>query len=207
MAKLLLALMVARPAGATLYQVAFNDGRGNSGAGEISVQCGNSCAYAASGTLTVLSGQAAGCWSLYTGGGSSAYPGYMTSPAGAYWYNNAVYLCNNNPEYAGSGSLLDLYGLLFVQSNGNELNLWGNADGSYTLGGNIGGWQNFNVIISFASSSASGQMSGVNITPVPEPLPIIAASLLAFPVGVSVLQSWRLRRRSRAAQALTARAI
>jgi hypothetical protein len=65
--------------------------------------------------------------------------------------------------YPTASPLLDEYGLLFTQNNGNELNLWGNADGTYTLGGNIGGWQNFNVIISFG---------GTTITPVPEPVKV-----------------------------------
>jgi len=44
-----------------------------------------------------------------------------------------------NPQYPDTNPLLDVYGLLFTDSNQNELNLWGNADGSYTLGSNIGG--------------------------------------------------------------------
>ena len=95
-----------------------------------SASCGS---YAASGYLIVTAGQAVGDWTLYTAGGTTSYPGYLTSPAGAYWYNNAVYPSGNNPQYPVNNPLLDNFGLLFTQNNGNELNLWGNADGSYTL--------------------------------------------------------------------------
>src|SRR5271169_6288979 len=57
--------------------------------------------------------------------------------------------------------LLEVDALLFTENNGNELNFWGNADGSYTLGGNFERWQNFDVTIGFG---------GTIITPIPEPV-------------------------------------
>ena len=83
--------------------------------------------YAASGNLTISSGAAAGNWSIYSAGGTTPYPGHLTSPAGAYWYNNAFYPNGVNPQYPSINMPLDNYGLLFTQGS-NELNLWGNAD-------------------------------------------------------------------------------
>jgi len=117
---------------------------------------------------------------LYTDCGTIPYPGYIYSPSGAYIYNNAVYLTGHNPQYPDTNPLLDYYELLFTQKSGNELNLWGNADGSYTLGGSINGWQNFNVTISF---------DGTSITPVPEASTTIACALLLVPIAIKVLQS------------------
>jgi hypothetical protein len=177
-----LAFGVSNLASAGLYQITFDDGHGDSGYGQIDVEAANNNCYASSGYLNVTAGGAAGDWILYTAGGCTPYPGSMVSPAGAYLYNNAVYPTAKNPQYPNSSVLLDDYGLLFTQSNGNELNLWGNPDGSYTLGGNVGGWQNFNVQISFGESSSSGGTSSLSIVPVPEPitlaLPIFGGLLL-----------------------------
>ena len=156
---------------ASLYELTFNDGQGNSGSGQFDVEQTNNNYYASSGYLTVNSGGAAGNWTLYTAGAYTTYPGYLTSPSGAYIYNNAVYP-NGNPQYPTGNPLLDFYGLLFTQTNGNELNLWGNADGTYTLGGNINGWQNFNVVITFG---------GTIITPVGPSLIATNVTLSRYP--------------------------
>jgi hypothetical protein len=169
----------ANSAVAGIYEITFNDGQGDVGAGQIDVESGNNCNYACSGYLNVTSGGAAGNWSLYTAGGACAYPGYMYSPSGGYIYNNAVYVGGGNPQYPATNPLLDYYGLLFTQSNGNELNLWGNADGSYTLGGNVNGWQNFNVQISFQNTT---------ITPVPEAATWLALAFLLVPISASVIR-------------------
>lgn len=167
-------------AGAGLYDITFNDGNGNAGSGQVDVECANNNFYACSGYLNITSGGATGDWTLYAAGGTTPYPGYILSPAGAYDYNNAVYPTGDNPEYPNTKCLLDLYGLLFTQSNGNELNLWGNSDGSYTLGGDVGGWQNFNIDISF---------EGTTITPVPEPSTLIVCGFLLIPIGTSAFRS------------------
>jgi hypothetical protein len=172
-----LALGITTQAGAGLYYIAFNDGNGNVGSGQIDVELAINNYYAASGSLTVTAGQAIGNWNLYAAGGYTSYPSRLTSPSGAYWYNNAVYP-TGNPQYPTANPLLDDYGLLFTQNNGNELNLWGNADGTYTLGGNINGWQDFNVTISFG---------GTTITPVPEKVNCALACLgLIFVSGKAV---------------------
>jgi hypothetical protein len=183
-----LALGVTTQAGAGLYYITFNDGIGDVGSGQIDVELANNYYYAASGYLMVTAGQAIGNWNLYTAGGHTAYPNYLTSPAGAYWYNNAVYP-TGNPQYPAANPLLDEYGLLFSQNNGNELNLWGNADGTYTLAGNINGWQNFNVTISFG---------GTTIEPVPEPINYALAGFgLIFACG-SAVHLYVSQRRSKA---------
>jgi hypothetical protein len=184
-----LLLGVANQAGASLYLLTFNDGHGDAGSGQIDVQCANNMSTACSGYLQVTTGGATGLWTLYCAGGMCAYPGYIYSPSGAYIYNNAVYLGGSNPQYPTAHPLLDDYGLLFTQSNGNELNLWGNADGTYTLGGNVNGWQNFNVQISFEDTT---------IAPIPEASTWIACAFLLVPIGASAFRSWRRQDRSQA---------
>jgi len=174
-------------AGAALYDITFNDGNGNIGAGQVDVQsAGNNNFYAYSGYLNVTAGGASGVWNLYTAGGTTPYPGYLYSPSGGYIYNNAVYPTGQNPQYPGITSLLDVYGLLFTQGNGNELNLWGNANGTYNLGGNVGGFQNFNVNIGFG-----GTANNPIIVPVPEPSPI---ALTALGGGLAAMGAFRRRR-------------
>jgi hypothetical protein len=183
-----LALSLATQADAGLYDITFDDGNGNIGSGQIDVEsAGNSLYYAASGYLDLTSGGASGNWDLYTAGGSASYPGYIYSPSGAYIYNNAVYSTGQNPEYPATNPLLDDYGLLFTQSNGDELNLWGNADGTYTLGGNIAGYQNFNVNIGFGGTPGTPL-----ITPVPEPATITLAT--TFLLVLTGLGTWRGKR-------------
>src|ERR1700690_3630341 len=134
-----LVLGITTRAGAVLFNITFNDGNGNVGSGQIDVELANSIYYAASGSLTVTAGQAIGNWNLYTAGGYNSFPSYLTSPAGQFIYNNAVYPTGYNPQYPIANPLLDDYGLFFTQNNGNELNLWGNENGTYNLGGYIGG--------------------------------------------------------------------
>ncbi len=161
-------------ADAALYDITFDDGNGNVGSGQVDVQsAGINNFYAASGYLQMTAGGASGTWNLYTAGGTTTYPGYILSPGGGYIYNNAVYPTGQNPQYPSTSSLLDVYGLLFRQSSGNnELNLWGNADGTYTLGGSVGGFQNFNVNIGFG-----GTAGNPIITQAPEPTAIALATL------------------------------
>lgn len=189
-----LALGAGSPADAALYQLNFNDSLGDTGLGQIDVVgtlVGTNYNYVAvSGYLDVTGGGAAGNWALYTAAGATTYPGYFTSPAGAYVYNNAVYPDGNNPEYPNVSSLLDNYGLLFTQGNGNELNLWGNPDGSYTLGGNVGGWQNFNVAISIGNTAGPGDAPPLIISPAPEP-----AALALFLIGGVALLAGAGRKR------------
>jgi hypothetical protein len=188
-----LVLGIAPQAGAGLFNISFNDGSGDIGSGQIDVALdnNNNNYYAASGSLTVTgTGTAAGNWTLYTAGRYVSYPTYLTSPANAYLYNNAVYPTGYNPQYPTAKAHLDVYGLLFTQSNGNELNLWGNADDTYTLGGNIGGWQNFKVTISFGETT---------IAPVPEPINCALAVFgLIFACG-SAVHFYASERRSCAA--------
>jgi len=162
-----LVLGLTHQASATYFDITLNLGGGNIGTGQFQVQTNlNNTFYASSGFLNISGGAAAGTWTLYTTGGSTTFPGFLTSPGGGYWYNNAVYVDGLNPQYPGTNPLLDNYGLLFVQNNGNELNLWGNANGSYTLGGSINGFQNFNAILGIGGGSGS---PGISINQIPEP--------------------------------------
>lgn len=163
-----LILGINHQASAQYFDINFDLGAGNIGTGQFQVQVNiDDTYYASSGTLDISGGAAAGLWTLYAAGGSTTFPDYLTSPGGGYWYNNAVYVDDVNPQFPSTDPLLDNYGLLFVQNNGNELNLWANADGSYTLGGSVGGFQNFNVVL--AIGGGGGGSPGISISQVPEP--------------------------------------
>jgi hypothetical protein len=182
-----LAWCLTTRAGAGLYDLTFDDGNGNVGSGQVDVQsAGNNIFYASSGYLQMTAGGATGNWNLYSAGGTTPFPGYLYSPSGGYIYNNSVYPTGQNPQYPGVNSLLDIYGLLFTGVNGNELNLWGNADGTYTLGGNVGGFQNFFVNIGFG-----GTAGNPIITPVPEPNTIALAALIGVLATLGVFRSRR----------------
>lgn len=171
---ILLALEIALQADAAPFDITFDLGQGDTGSGQIDILPDlNGNFFAASGYLNIGSGAAAGNWSLYSAGGATTYPGYLTSPTGAYWYNNAFYPDGANPQYPGVNTPLDNYGLLFTQGS-NELNLWGNADGSFTLHGSINGFQNFNTQIFPAGGPGTPVIS---FTPAPEPA---ASALVAF---------------------------
>ena len=182
-----LALGLTTQAGASLYDITFNDGNGDSGSGQIDVESVNNNYYAASGYLNVTADGASGEWTLYVAGGTATYPGYMTSPSGVFIYNNAVYPAGQNPQYPDTNPLLDDFGLLFTQNNGNEINIWGNADGSYNLGGSVGGQLSFNVNIGLGGGASNNSM----IAPVPEPSTFVAAAFLLVPIGASVVRSTR----------------
>ena len=152
------------------FDITFTDGGANVGSGQILIADG----LAVGGYFNVTAGIASGTsWILYTAGGAAAYPTFFQSPDAEFNYNNAVYLAGN-PQYPATNPFLDNYGLLFVSSslNTDELNLFGNPDGSYTfdafLGGNLG---------TVVGSST--------ITPAPEPSSM-AIALLLVPVAVFV---------------------
>jgi hypothetical protein len=151
-----------------LYDITFSDiGANNVGSGQIDVEGG----FAVSGYFDVTAGIAAGHFSLYTAGGNIAYPGQLTSPAGAFLYNNAIYLISN-PEYPATNPFVDNAGLLFTDVSGNEINLWGNSDGTYTFYGDIN------------NNRYDPQVVGVStIAPAPEPSSLAIIALMLIPAG------------------------
>jgi hypothetical protein len=171
-------------ASATLYDFSYTDLGGNSGGGTLDVNVNND--VATSGILTVFSGMAQGQWDLITG----ATGGALYSPAGAFIYDNVVYL-RQNP-------VLDGYGLLFLNhfNPGQELNIWGNSTDNYSFyGANIAGWYN----PSYTGPATVG-LTGVSfvtdrtVSAVPESGTMVAAALLILPFGVSALRVLRNRR-------------
>jgi hypothetical protein len=157
-----------------LYDITFSDGGSNVGAGQIDVEGG----FAVSVYFDVTAGIAAGTFSLYTAAGNIAYPGQLTSPAGAFFYDNAVYLASN-PQYPTTNPFVDNNGLLFTDGSGNEINLWGNADGTYTFYGDIN------------NNKYDPQAVGVStIAPAPEPASLAIIALTLVPVGC-FFRHWR----------------
>jgi hypothetical protein len=86
---------------------------------------------ATAGNLTVTGGDDIGTYPLYPGdmgmypsGPGSGNSFYLTSPMGAFYYNNLFYTPSTNPQ-------IDLDGLLFT-TPGLEINIWGNSPGNYS---------------------------------------------------------------------------
>jgi hypothetical protein len=155
-----------------LYDITFTDGGVNVGAGQIDVESG----LAVSGYFDVTAGIAAGSFSLYTAGGNIAYPGQLTSPAEAFLYDNAIYL-TTNPQYPTTNPFLDMAGLLFTDVSGNEINLWGNSDGTYTFYGDIN-HNRYDPQVVGESTIAPA------VAPAPEPSSIAIIALMLVPAGV-----------------------
>lgn len=154
-----------------LYDITFSDGSANVGFGQIDVENG----FAVSGFFNVTSGLATGNWDLFTAGGNVAYPSTLTSPAGAFFYDNAVYL-GSNPQYPSTSLFLDNSGLLFTDVSGNELNLWANADSTYSFYGVINNVRYDPDVIGAST-----------IAPAPEPSSF-AIALLLIPIGAFFYQ-------------------
>ena len=157
-----------------LYDINFTDGGANVGFGQIDVEGG----FAVSGYFDVTAGLAAGNYLLYTAGGNATYPGTISSPSGKFIYDNAVYL-TLNPQYPTTNPYVDNGGLLFTDINNNEVNLWGNADGTYT----------FDAVISGNYLDPSGIVGVSNITPTPEPSSLALIGLMLIPAGVFFRQN------------------
>ena len=150
-----------------LYDITFSDGGANVGYGQIDVIGG----YAVSGYFNVTAGLALGSYSLYTAGGTGTYLSPLTSPAGTFFYDNAVYL-SSNPQYPVNNPFLDNNGFLFRDVNNNEVNLWAPADdGTYS----------FDAYINGAYIDPNGFVGASNITPAPEPsgLSILTVTLIS----------------------------
>jgi len=115
-----LVTMLTTRAGATLMTIGFDDGGNNVGAGVIDVEGG----YAVYGDFVVCSGLATGEWTLT--GGTPAGVGSGVSPNGYFNYDNMV-LLGSDPYLTASG------GLLFTNAQGDQLNIWADAPGTYCM--------------------------------------------------------------------------
>ena len=153
-----------------LYNITFTDaGANNVGFGQIDVESG----FAVSGYFDVTAGLAAGNYFLYTAGGTATYPATLPSPSGKFIYDNAVYL-TSNPQFPTTNPYVDSGGLLFTDVSNNEVNLWGNADGTYT----------FDAVIANAYLDPSGIVGVSSITPTPEPSTLALIGLMLVPAGL-----------------------
>jgi hypothetical protein len=117
---LLLALNVTSKAGATLMSISFDDGGNNVGSGVVDVEDG----YAISGDFLVTAGLASGDWTLT--GGTPSSVGSGVSPNGYFNYDNMVFL-DSDPYLTTSG------GLLFTNELGEQLNIWADSPGVYSM--------------------------------------------------------------------------
>ena len=177
------ALIMAVQARATLYDISFTDSTAaNVAAGIIDVNVVNGLAE--SGTMTVVSGAAAGSYNLIPTPGLAV--GVFTSPLGAFNYDNQIQGIPPGPQTA---PFLDTFGLAFSGIGaqlGTEVNLWGTSAGidGYTFYGyTAGGGYNPTVVGGAA----------ISLAPVPEPTTMIAGALLLLPFGASTLRMLRRR--------------
>ena len=76
---------------------------------------------ATAGSLTVDGIYDIGTYPFYPGG-----PGIVTSPSGQFMYDNLLF-----PAYPSTNPSIDLDGLLFRNSSGFEVNIWGNGPNAY----------------------------------------------------------------------------
>jgi hypothetical protein len=109
-----------------MYSFVYTDLNGDSAWGRLTVD-GNG--NATGGFIDVTEGLAAGNYNLLAATAFVSSPGptnYVTSPDGAFYYDDVVYATNQIPNTPS----LDMYGLLFVGTGANnlptEINLWGN---------------------------------------------------------------------------------
>ena len=115
-----LVISVTTQAGATLMAISFDDDGNNAGSGTIDVEGG----YAVSGSFMVTAGLATGYWTLT--GGTPSTAGSGTSPNGYFNYDNMVFL-GSDPYLTTTG------GLLFTDGLGDQLNLWADSPGTYSM--------------------------------------------------------------------------
>jgi hypothetical protein len=164
----LLALCAFTPVSrADVYILTYNDGGFNNGSGQINV-VGGLAQSGSTFTVTVPTSSAFGTWTLVGGGGSGS--------AGGFAFDNVVNV--------GSNPFLTAAGLVFSLGV-NDINLYANGPGSYTLLGNIGG-------VSF-----DPQTTGTaTLTPVPEPISYALAVFGLIFVGGSASRFYLGRRRS-----------
>jgi hypothetical protein len=170
---LVLGLQLQASAQGILYNITFTDGGSNVGSGQVDVDGG----YAINGYFDVTAGAGAGHYVLYTVDGTGTYQNPVNSPYTQFYYDNAVYL-GANPEYPNNNPFVDMYGLLFADSNdhshNNEVSIWAGADdGTYTYNGVLNG----NAIVPV------GIIGNATISLAPEPSTltlIILALVLTF---------------------------
>jgi PEP-CTERM motif len=151
----------------------FNLG-GNIGFGSLSTTDeGGGQFLATSGTLTVTSGADFGSYAIVAGG-----PSATLSPSGAFNFDNLV--------MPGSNPSLDVYGLLFSNGSGKEINIWGTGTSSYSF------WDHTS---SGYGVQYNGPSTGDFFTATVVPLPT-SYTLLLGGLGVIVLFALRNGRKS-----------
>jgi hypothetical protein len=104
-----------------LFDFSFSIGS-QTGNGSLNVSDQSNGQYLAiAGSVTVNGIYDVGTYPLYPGG-----PGAIDSPSGAFIYDNLLF-----PSYPSTNPSIDVDGLLFRNSSGFEVNIWGNGPNAY----------------------------------------------------------------------------
>jgi hypothetical protein len=173
-----------------LFTFTFTDLAGDVGNGTLSAidsGLGDGSLLVTSGTLNLTSSSdgnaSVGTYSLIAVG-----PAITGSPSGLFAVDDLIYPNNDaangvSPNIGSNPSYLTNWGLLFGHPGSgsqDEINIWGNGNGDYAFGSEMGG--NYNIL----------QLSGgtFTLTPVPEP-----TSLCLLGIGLSGLAVFALRGR------------
>jgi hypothetical protein len=135
----------------------------------------------------VTGGAASGVYSLEPTVG----PAEQLSASGAFLVDNRAYLGNDAGSGANSGGIsnssdLTLWGLIFTNGSGQEINIWGTGSGNYSF-------YRWTPGVGYDVQTTS---TNVALTPVPEP-----GSLTLLGLGIAGLAGYGWRRRKQAAVA------
>ena len=176
------ALVIAVRARASLFDITFTDGGGNTGSGQITATDNGGGSYTStSGFLTILSGGNLFATKYELVSGAAPVAQNINNTSGLNLNGD------NQITYPGSPYLDSSAGLLFETAGGLDvINLWGNGPGSYSI---YGAGQDF----VFNGVQVNGN-STITLVPVPEASTMIAGALLLLPFGASTL---RILRRNR----------
>jgi hypothetical protein len=142
---------------------------------------GDGSLWATSGSLTVTGGSASGVYSLEP----TAGPAEQLSASSAFLVDNRVYPggdagSGSNPGGISNPSSLTLWGLIFTNGSGQEINIWGTGNGNYSF-------YRWTPGVGYDMTTTS---TTVALTPVPEP-----GSLTLLGVGIAGLAGYGWRRR------------
>jgi hypothetical protein len=163
-----------------MFTFTYSDPFGNAGYGTLNSMdsgLGDGSLFVTSGTLTVTSGAIAGDYTLIPAG-----PSPSISPEGAFIVDNLIYPSNNagdgvNPGFSygftSGPSYLTVFGLLFGNGAGEEINIWGIGNNDYDFYG-------YSPSGGYNPAVTGGEFTLSAATPEPAGLTLLGVSLMVL---------------------------